>query len=232
MFTTLVYHIINREINDKIAISEEAFEEQLDYLHSEGYHTLSLSQAIDDIDGKQESPPCSLLLTFDDGYVDNIYAALPRLQCYNMKATLFVISAYVGQTNRWNPRACYDVNHATWDELCQWLEHGCDIGGHTHQHLCMTRLNGQEMYDAVYVNKRILEEHLHIKLRGFSYPYGAYNQLAQEVVSRHYEVAFALGTGSRDARANRYTLHRLTIDPGWTIEQFANQLAKLSSPAS
>ncbi len=34
MFVTLSYHIINRAISDKIAISEEAFEEQLDYLRN------------------------------------------------------------------------------------------------------------------------------------------------------------------------------------------------------
>ena len=49
MFLTLNYHIINRAIPDKIAISEEAFEQQLAYLREHGYTTLSLAQAIADI---------------------------------------------------------------------------------------------------------------------------------------------------------------------------------------
>ena len=87
-------------------------------------------------------------------------------------------------------------------------------------------LNAQEMHDAVLVNKSILEEHLSIKLRAFSYPYGAYNRLAQEIVSEHYELAFAVDNGGMDASANRYALHRLTVSPKWNIEEFARRLEK------
>ena len=66
MFLTLNYHIINRTIHDTIAISEEAFAAQLRYLHTHDYTTLSLDQAIAIVDGKQEAPPRSVLLTFDD----------------------------------------------------------------------------------------------------------------------------------------------------------------------
>lgn len=37
----------------------------------------------------QEKP---IVITFDDGYVDNYEHALPILKAYNMKATLFMIS--------------------------------------------------------------------------------------------------------------------------------------------
>jgi len=232
MFVTLVYHIINRTIDDKNAISEEAFEKQLRYLHEHGYTVLSLTEAIDILDGKKQAPPRPVLLTFDDGYVDNLYVAVPFLQAYEMTATLFVISAYVGKTNRWNPKACYDVKHLSWHELRRWLAAGCDIGGHTHTHFCMTRCSASEMYDAVSVNRTILEEHLSIKLRAFSYPYGAYNRLAQEIVSKHYELAFAVDNGSLDARANRYALHRLSVNPKWTVEDFAHRLEKLLAECS
>lgn len=228
MFTTLLYHIIDRTICDKIAISEEAFEAQLRYLHAEGYTVLSLAQACDILDGKREAIPRSVLLTFDDGYADNLHVALPLLHAYDMSATLFVISAFVGQTNRWNPKACYDVNHLRWDELQAWLEGGCDIGGHTHEHLCMTRLSGREIQDAVAVNKQVLEEQLHLKLRAFSYPYGAYNQAVQQVVRTHYEFAFAVEAGGWDAKANRYAINRLTVNPKWGIGEFAKRLESLT----
>ena len=226
MFTTLVYHIINRTISDKNAIAEEAFEQQLRYLQEHGYTALSLAEAIAILDGKKQTPPRPVLLTFDDGYVDNLYVALPLLQAYGMTATLFVISAYIGQSNRWNPKACYDVNHLSWEELRLWQKAGCDIGGHTHTHHCMTRLNVQEMHEAVYTNKRLLEEHLQTKMRTFSYPYGAYNSLAREVVSEHYELAFALDNGDLDARMHRYTLYRLSVSPKWSIAEFAARLEK------
>lgn len=226
MFAALVYHIINRTICDKNAISEEAFHAQVHYLYEQDYTVLSLAEAIDILDGRKKAPPRPVLLTFDDGYVDTLHVALPLLQAFGMTATLFVISAYVGQTNRWNPKACYDVDHLSWDELQLWLKAGCDIGGHTHTHLCMNRLNSQEIHNAVLVNKAALEDNLYIKLRAFSYPYGAYNALAREVVSQHYELAFAVDNGSTDARTNRYALHRLSVSPKWSIGEFANRLEK------
>src|SRR5581483_4248279 len=149
MFVTLSYHIINSAIRDTIAIAGEAFEQQLAYLNEHGYTTLSLAQAIADSNGIQQAPPRSLLLTFDDGYADNVHVALPLLQAYDMRATLFIITGYIGQSNRWNTRACYDVRHMTWDEVRHWHERGGDLGGHSHLHHCMTRLNAEELQETV-----------------------------------------------------------------------------------
>ncbi|HEV2580425.1 MAG TPA: polysaccharide deacetylase family protein [Ktedonobacteraceae bacterium] len=225
LFLTLNYHIIDRTIQDSIAISEEAFEAQMAYLREHGYRALSIQQAIDDIYGRRSAPPRSLLLTFDDGYADNVRTALPILQQYGMRATLFVISAYVGQRNRWNPRACYDTLHMTWDDLRFWLAGGCDFGGHSHQHLCMTRLDEEELLASVQVNKRLLEEQLHISPRAFAYPYGRFNQAVQEVVRQHYEVAFAVERGGWNAPADRYAINRVMVLPTWSLAEFGEQLS-------
>jgi peptidoglycan/xylan/chitin deacetylase (PgdA/CDA1 family) len=224
MFLTLNYHIINRAIPDKIAISEEAFEQQLAYLREHGYTTLSLAQAIADIDGAQPTPPRSLLLTFDDGYADNAHVALPLLQAYDMRATLFVITGYIGQSNRWNHRACYDAQHMTWNDLRHWHESGGDIGGHSHLHYCMTRLGYDELHETVRINKRLLEKETGVTPRAFAYPYGRFNQAVIAVIRQHYELAFATVSGAWNTGAYRYAINRLTISPTWTIEDFASQL--------
>lgn len=224
MFVTLNYHIINRTISNKIAIAEEAFEQQLAYLHECGYTTLSLAQAIADIDGIQQAPPRSLLLTFDDGYADNAHVALPLLQAYDMRATLFIITGYIGQSNRWNTRACYDVQHMTWNEVRHWHESGGDLGGHSHLHHCMTRLNSDELQETVLLNKRLIEQETGITPRAFAYPYGRFNQAVIDVIRRHYELAFATDGGVWNAIVHRYAINRLTVSPMWTIEDFASQL--------
>lgn len=224
MFVTLSYHIINSAIRDTIAIAGEAFEQQLAYLNEHGYTTLSLAQAIADINGIQQAPPRSLLLTFDDGYADNAHVALPLLQAYDMRATLFIITGYIGQSNRWNTRACYDVQHMTWDEVRHWHERGGDLGGHSHLHHCMTRLNAEELQETVLLNKRLLEQETGIVPRAFAYPYGRFNQDVIEVIRQHYELAFATEGGAWNASAHRYAINRLTVSPMWSIEDFASQL--------
>lgn len=232
MFVTLVYHLIDRTIDAKIAIAEAAFEAQLRYLREKHYTILSLAQAIAILNDEQEAPTRPVLLTFDDGYANNLYVALPLLQDYGMTATQFVISAYVGHTNRWNPRASYDVNHMTWDELRQWWENGCDIGGHSHEHFWMTRLNRPEIEAAVGINKSLLEKQLAIPVRAFSYPYGAYNQQVEAVVQESYELAFAVDPKHWDTPIDRFAIPRLSVQPGWSIEDFATRLEKLCAIAS
>lgn len=226
MFVTLLYHIINRSVYDKIAIAEEAFEAQLVYLQANDYTMLSLEQAIDILNGTQAAPQRSVLLTFDDGYEDNFSTALPLLRSYGMVATQFVISAYVGRSNRWNPKACYDVNHMTWDELRLWQQAGCSIGGHSHTHLCMSRLSETELHDEVARNKSVLEEHLQTPMRAFSYPYGAFTPLVQRVVSEQYEVAFAVDNGEMLPQTHLHARHRLTVSPKWDITAFAHHLER------
>ncbi len=229
MFVTLLYHSINRRNPAKTAISEEAFEAQLSFLYREGYSILPLAQAIDFISGKQKVLQHAVLLTFDDGFADNVLTALPRMRDYGMTATLFLVSAYIGQKYDWNPQAHDNIRHVTWDELQLWLEAGCEIGGHTHAHLRMTGLSAHEMLDAVLINKQIMEENLHTRLRAFSYPYGAHNQMAQNLVSRYYELAFSVDKGSWDPEVDRFALNRLEVKPGWGIEEFAEQLDRVSS---
>ena len=224
MFFTLNYHIVNRAISDKIAISEEAFEQQLAFLREHGYTTLSLAQAIADIDGTQKAPSRSLLLTFDDGYADNAHVALPLLQACDMRATLFVITGYIGQSNRWNTRACYDAQHMNWNDLRHWHESGGDTGGHSHLHYCMTRLGYDELQETVKLNKRLIEKETGVTPRAFAYPYGRFNQAVIDVVRQHYELAFATDNGEWNANAHRYAINRLTVSPTWTIEDFAREL--------
>ncbi|MHB8596410.1 MAG: polysaccharide deacetylase family protein [Ktedonobacteraceae bacterium] len=232
MFVTLVYHLIDRTIDAKVAIAEEAFEAQLRHLREKNYTILSLAQAIAILNGEQEAPSRSVLLTFDDGYANNLYVALPLLQEYGMTATQFVISAHVGQTNRWNPRANYDVNHMTWDELRQWWESGCDIGGHSHEHFWMTRLSKPEMQEAVVINKLWLEKQLDLPMRAFSYPYGAYNQQVQAVVKEYYELAFAVDPERWDTPVDRFAIPRLSVQPRWSIEDFTIRLEKVCAIAA
>lgn len=226
-FITLGYHIVNRAIDDIIAISEELFEQHLRYLHLEGYVTLSLAQALADINGETQAPARSVLLTFDDGYEDNARTVLPLLQAYGMRATEFVISGYIGRSNRWNPKAGYDTDHMTWGDLRAWYESGCDIGGHSYRHLCMTRLSLGELEETVRVNKDMLEKHLGVRLQAFAYPYGKFNQAVQEVVRHHYEIAFAVDGGVWKAQVDRYAINRLNISPAWSVEHLAQQLADI-----
>jgi peptidoglycan/xylan/chitin deacetylase (PgdA/CDA1 family) len=105
-FLTLVYHIIDRTIDTRIAVTEEAFEAQLAHVREKGYRMLSLDEVLRIVTAGDDPPPRGVFVTFDDGYADNLHTALPRLRAHGIETTLFVPTAHVGQSNRLNPMAC------------------------------------------------------------------------------------------------------------------------------
>jgi len=224
MFVTLMYHMVNDEIDSKISVRGNSFIEQLDYLKKEGFKFLSISDAIDVISGKRKGDRRSVLITFDDGYIDNVEVALPGLISRGIPATLFVPSDFVGKSNRWNPRANYDVRHLSWEQLREWVSAGCDVGGHTLDHLSMLRLNRKEIETTVVKNKIILEKETQQQVRSFAYPYGAFSQEAKEIVGKYFDIAFSVEEGSLNPKYDRYCVKRIWVNPNWNIGQFGRSI--------
>ncbi len=106
----LLYHRVAELESDpwSLCVTPRHFTEQLEVLrkHKE---PVSLKQLSRDLQDKQLSPR-SIIVTFDDGYADNLRHAQPILERYEMPATLFVVSGNIGQTREF-----------WWDKLEQIL---------------------------------------------------------------------------------------------------------------
>lgn len=90
----LLYHRVIDIENDNqlLAVSVKNFEEHIKFL-SENYNILSFEKEW----GKVSKP--SVIITFDDGYADNYYNALPILERYKVPATIFVATQNI-DTNK------------------------------------------------------------------------------------------------------------------------------------
>ena len=88
----LNYHQVNDKYHSALTLNVAQFKRQMEYLHSEGYHTISLDDLYAYLTEGKELPDKPIVLTFDDGYIDNYEDVLPILESYNMQATIFMIS--------------------------------------------------------------------------------------------------------------------------------------------
>ena len=93
----LMYHCISEEIYDPwaICVSPNAFDDQMAVLAQARAAVDLANFAGSDAYTRTGS---QLAVTFDDGYVDNLVAALPVLERYEIPATIFVIGNAVGRT--------------------------------------------------------------------------------------------------------------------------------------
>ena len=90
----MMYHHVNLEPEDSISITPGNFEMQIKYLAESGYRSLHLPEYFDYLK-KWDIPEKLVLITFDDSYADNFIHAYPILKKYNMKATIFPITAFI-----------------------------------------------------------------------------------------------------------------------------------------
>ena len=102
----LLYHRVIDLPSDPqaLAVRPSYFAEHLKIIRSFGY-PMSLGEMLQSR-WRRKFPPRSIVITFDDGYADNLIFAKPALESVDIPATLFVASGQIG-----SPREFW------WDEL-------------------------------------------------------------------------------------------------------------------
>ncbi|CAM5198199.1 hypothetical protein OURE66S_04434 [Oligella ureolytica] len=88
----LMYHHV-RPGAGIIASTPENFEDQLRWLKKEDYESLTLDEFAQHLEDKDQGK--AVVITFDDGYLDNWVYAFPLLQKYQMKATIFLVTSWL-----------------------------------------------------------------------------------------------------------------------------------------
>jgi len=106
----LMYHRVARLQYDPwdLAVDPKRFDAQMAWLASERL-VLPLHNFVDRLRAG-ELPNDSAAITFDDGYLDNLTNALPRLHRYGLSATLFFVGEAIGSSNGF-----------WWDELARLI---------------------------------------------------------------------------------------------------------------
>jgi peptidoglycan/xylan/chitin deacetylase (PgdA/CDA1 family) len=102
---------------DLIDATPEAFESQMRFFRDH-FQGVTVQEVIDAIDGRAALPPNPLLVTFDDGYLDNFRHALPILQRTGMRAVFFVSTGYMNKRRLfWWDRIWITIHEAKVDAV-------------------------------------------------------------------------------------------------------------------
>ena len=98
----LGYHRISSTADamGEACVAPENFAEHLYELRKYTY-PISLSKMVKHL-RNGSLPQKSIAVTFDDGYADNLYTAKPLLEQYEIPATIFICTGYVGKEFWWD----------------------------------------------------------------------------------------------------------------------------------
>ena len=93
----------------KYVVSPDSFEHDLAFLKDNGYETVSISDLTDFVYEGKKLPEKPVMITFDDGYYNNLVYAAPLLEKYNMKAVISV--GMTSQKKFFVRQSCLDIKN-------------------------------------------------------------------------------------------------------------------------
>ncbi len=232
----LMYHSIGIGATRKFArfvVDPGEFAAQMDYLDSAGYHPVAAADLAGSRSGRP-LPPRPVVLTFDDAYTDFYSAALPVLRRHGFRATLYVPTAYVGGTARFNKRDG-EQNRAVlpWGDLRDIATEGVEMAAHSHTHPQLDRVPAAVISDEVQRSRRTLEDNLGLGVEGFAYPFGYWNGAARAAVAAAgFRYACAVADLIAEPDDDVLTLPRLTVNAGIGVTGLAGLLGARPTPHS
>ena len=218
----LMYHKVNDLPGNPLTMPVSLFDEQMDQLRELGYTVVGLDAVLDHYVEGKPLPSRAVLITFDDGYHDNLDNAGQVLRKYGYPAVLFVPIGYLDD----RPPLPHEEGLASrgilnrtvdWEELVELERAGIRIESHGISHRPLADLEVDEAAREITLSKLRLEERLGRPVRAFSYVKGSeahYKPVHLSLVRQAgYDVAFTSVSGSNDRDTDPLRLHRYNVEP-------------------
>ncbi|HEY1369745.1 MAG TPA: polysaccharide deacetylase family protein [Gaiellaceae bacterium] len=218
----LMYHKVNDLPGNRMSMPVSLFDEQMHQLRELGYRAVDLDAVLDHYGGGAPLPDGAVLITFDDGYRDNLQNAAPILQRHGYPAVQFVPIGYVGDPlplPHEEHLAARGVLNRTvdWSELGDLEALGVRIESHGISHRPLADLELDEAAREIAISKLRLEERLGRPVRAFSYVKGSeahYKPVHLSLVRQAgYDVAFTAVSGANSPASDPLQLRRYNVEP-------------------
>lgn len=234
----LMYHHVNPE-GSFINVRPGLFESQIKYLQESGYTSLNTTDLLEIFNGTRNPPDRPVVITFDDGWLDNWLFAFPILKKCGMKAIIFVVTSLIPEkgkrmrsdegTVKGLPahKECQQMVDSgsaqevmlSWEEITEMENTGLiDIQSHTHTHQRWDKLytdNKERMKtlnEELKISKEIIEKRLNKQCDALCWPWGKYNdEYIEAARSSGYNLLFTTEKGTNTPATGKWKIKRIVI---------------------
>ena len=206
----LNYHFFydpnNEECNESICLKKDLFESHLKYFKENNYYTATTKDLALWIDKKINLPLKTVLITVDDGALGTNTHLIELLEKYDLKATLFLITAW------WNKDKYKSNNLEIQSHGNDWhIENYCNKVSRGAKALC---LNKKELVKDLKASIKKLDG----EKTAFCYPFYLYNNTMIDALKETgFRIAFTGGERKVTRSDNKYKLPRFIIYNGTNV---------------
>jgi peptidoglycan/xylan/chitin deacetylase (PgdA/CDA1 family) len=236
----LMYHKVNDLWPNPITVPTAVFAQQMSLLGKLGYVPVSLEAVCDHYVHGEPLPARAVLITFDDGYRDNLENAFPILAARGYPAVIFVPIAYLSDARplpHEEPLFRAGIHNPTlsWAELAELDAGGVRIEAHGIGHRRLAELRPDEALREITISKLRLEECLGREVEAYAYVKGSRADYRPEhaslVQQAGYKLGFSAVSGVNTPETDRFQLLRYNVEP-YASRTFELVLAGACDPLS
>ncbi|MGM9943509.1 MAG: polysaccharide deacetylase family protein [Lysinibacillus sp.] len=215
-------HELGKYLNVSTTVTLNQFREQMGYLASRGYDTISVSDLERYMKGQITLPVHSVLITFDDGLLTTKIYAYEILKNYGFQATQFLISyrneiSHSNQT--FNPYRLQFISREDMElmsDVYAYESHTYNLHDWVGNQSKVLLVSKQELIADLKKNLAALPHS-----KAFSYPFGKYNnQVISVLKSLGYTTAFTTKPGYNMPYDNVFEIKRLEANQKTTLNNF------------
>jgi len=217
----LYHHISVSPINSRYYVPPVNFEKQIKLLHDWEYTTITIEQLLLAIDFGTSLPPRPIIITFDDGHLDNYTAAYPIMQKYGYTGVLYIVYNYIGADG-----------YLSVEQIQEMHANGWEVGSHSLNHYDLTTLDDDGKHKEIIESRTMLAQLLGFPINTFAYPFGAKDLASIDYVDfAGYEAAMgASGYTPAQGKWNINYLQRIEIKGNEDAKTFTRFLPWKGDP--
>ena len=196
-----------------LSVAPDAFRQQMAHLRDSGYTPVDLYDLSTAIVAHTELPEKPIIITFDDGYLDNYENAFPVLQEFGFKGTFFVVTEFIDSGRE---------GYMTWEMIEEMSRAGHRIESHSRTHPDLTTKSRDGLIWEILGSQETLTAHIGYKPRYFCYPGGTYNDETIRILKElDFWGAVTTENGTWHGFNDRFEWRRVRMRNSTTIQEFS-----------
>jgi peptidoglycan/xylan/chitin deacetylase (PgdA/CDA1 family) len=209
----LVYHALGNppasEAYPGLYVSRREFRREMTWLARSGYQGVTLDEVEHAWYDHGALPAKPIVISFDNGYPEQVTFAPRVLGKYGWPGVLFEIT----------------VGHLAPSEIQPVIANGWEVDSHSATHPDLTALSGAELRKEVSGSRSFLQRTFHVPSNNFCYPSSLYNAATIAAVRAAGYTGAVTETPGYASRDRPFELNRFEIEGGQGVASLAGDLS-------